>query len=203
MRKDNGLALSIVDLPRQVGFRREETVNWKVPDTWNTEVLTLQPGQVVPLQVAFTAVDDGVYAQVSGHVDLVGECSRCLEPLVVPIDIEAHELYTEEPDRRQRRKSDGLDSQIDVEGDDLDPDLLIVGDEVNLEPMLRDAIFSEAPMNPVCSQDCLGMCEHCGILLRDAEPGHHHEFLDPRFAALATLLEDPPEGGPAGRNSNQ
>ncbi|HOW94423.1 MAG TPA: DUF177 domain-containing protein, partial [Mycolicibacterium fallax] len=43
-----------------------------------------------------------------------------------------------------------------------------------------------------------GLCPHCGIALATAEPDHHHEILDPRWAKLADLdVTDEPRGGNA------
>ena len=43
------------------------------------------------------------------------------------------------------------------------------------------------PFQPVCSEDCPGLCSQCGARLAD-DPEHHHEDVDPRWAALQTLV---------------
>jgi len=43
------------------------------------------------------------------------------------------------------------------------------------------------PFQPVCQEDCPGLCPECGVRLLD-NPGHEHEEpIDPRWAALASL----------------
>lgn len=193
MSKD--LTVSLARLPRQLASRQEIELDWTVPEGWQTEVLQLPAGQTVPLDVTLTSIEDGVLVQIGGAVTLTGECVRCLEPIEYPVDLSVAEVFVEEDNRKPKRRDD-WDEQIEVEGDELDADLLIENDTVDLERVLRDAVFGDAPLRPLCSQDCMGICEHCGILLKDAGPDHHHEFLDPRFAALAALLEDgDPEGG--------
>ena len=59
---------------------------------------------------------------------------------------------------------------------------------IDLEPMLRDAVITQLPFQPVCREDCQGLCAQCGARLED-DPGHHHEVLDPRWSALSGLLE--------------
>ena len=177
------LQIDLTDLPRQAGSRLEVERVWEVPAGWSTEVLKLPEGTKIPLEVDVTAIDDGVYAQVRAEGTLVGECVRCLDPIMVPWRAAGAEVYFE-PERagagRTRREDDG----IEAEGDDLDRVLQIERDSIDLEPLLRDEILSAAPLMPVCSEDCLGLCEHCGERLADLEPDHSHEFLDPRFAAL-------------------
>ena len=47
------------------------------------------------------------------------------------------------------------------------------------------------PFAPLCSEDCPGLCPDCGVALATAEPGHHHDKIDPRWAKLTGLLDDP------------
>ena len=45
------------------------------------------------------------------------------------------------------------------------------------------------PFQPVCRPDCEGLCADCGVRLEDVPAGHAHERLDPRWAALADLVD--------------
>ena len=47
----------------------------------------------------------------------------------------------------------------------------------------------ELPLQPVCVDDCPGLCPECGARLAD-DPDHTHEAaIDPRWAALADLQQ--------------
>jgi uncharacterized protein len=48
------------------------------------------------------------------------------------------------------------------------------------------------PFQPVCRDDCPGLCSECGARLAD-DPDHHHDVVDPRWSALQGLALD--EGG--------
>lgn len=185
---EENLVLSLRDLPRQVGSRKEQQILWQVPEGWHTEVAKVPEGVTIPLAVEVTALDKGVYVQVSGSAPMQADCIRCLKPVEFDLPVQADEVYVEQALGKRRPDPALADGAAEVEGDLLDRELLIQHDTVDLEPVLRDAILGQAPFQPLCSDDCLGMCEHCGILLKDAEPGHSHQFIDPRFAALAQLL---------------
>ena len=45
-------------------------------------------------------------------------------------------------------------------------------------------------MRPLCRPDCAGLCSQCGERLDDLPADHHHESIDPRWAALSGLLPD-------------
>jgi uncharacterized protein len=53
---------------------------------------------------------------------------------------------------------------------------------------LTEATTDELPFSPVCRTDCPGLCPTCGVALATAEPDHHHDDIDPRWAKLATML---------------
>lgn len=191
--KADDLVVDLMGLPTEEGSTVERNLSWTVGPGWETEVLALPEGEEVPLALTLIQLDEGVLVSVRGDVVLRGACVRCLDPVEVPVPIEVDEVFAEEPDlRRKHRKKAPLEDSIEVEGDELDEGFIIENETVDLAGVLRDAIFAEAPLQPLCEPGCLGLCEHCGIRMRDAEPGHHHEFLDPRFAALAALLEDDP-----------
>ena len=90
-------------------------------------------------------------------------------------------------DDRGRPKAEPAD---DAEEDE---DTLPLEDGLfDLEPVLRDAVVLALPMQPVCQDDCPGLCSECGARLAD-DPDHHHDAVDIRWAALQGLagsLED-------------
>jgi uncharacterized protein len=56
--------------------------------------------------------------------------------------------------------------------------------------VLRDAVVLALPFQPLCQDDCPGLCVECGARLAD-DPDHRHEDpTDPRWAALAELATD-------------
>ena len=62
--------------------------------------------------------------------------------------------------------------------------------ELDLEPLIRDAIQLAEPIAPVCRPDCPGLCEVCGADL--SEPGHvaHEAPIDPRLEVLRAFAVD-------------
>jgi uncharacterized protein len=100
-------------------------------------------------------------------------CARCLKNFSAPMGIEVCELYAgpghELPPEEDAYKVEGL--------------------EIDLEPMLRDALVLDLPLNPVCKQDCKGRCAHCGQDLNEGACACKEEDVDPRWAALSALRD--------------
>jgi len=46
------------------------------------------------------------------------------------------------------------------------------------------------PFQPVCRPDCPGLCSECGLPLAE-DPEHQHDRIDPRWAALSAMTEQP------------
>ena len=108
----------------------------------------------------------------------VGQCSRCLVDLTEPVIARIRELYAY-PESTTAATTD----------DDELPRL--VDDLVDLEPLVRDEVVLALPMAPLCRPDCPGLCAECGERFDDLEPGHSHEILDPRWAALRDRFDIP------------
>lgn len=190
----NTLTVPLRDLSRQLGSQKSLRIDWLVPKGWKTEVLQLIPGQTIPIEVQLTSIEDGVLVQVQANGRMVGECVRCLDPISVPWYVDTAEVYFEPG--KAPKAAEEFDEDIESEGDDLDAVFEIERDQIDLEPLLRDIILANAFFKPVCRPNCQGLCPHCGIRLDSVEGEHVHEFIDPRFAALAELaIENQDEEG--------
>jgi uncharacterized protein len=73
----------------------------------------------------------------------------------------------------------------DEETEDEDA-MWLSGDLIDLEPVVHDAVVLALPQQPLCRDDCPGLCVECGARLAD-DPGHRHEHVDQRWAALERL----------------
>ncbi len=133
-------------------------------------------GAPIELDVLLESVIDGVLVTGSLSYPVTGECSRCLDPLVEQRSADFSDLFLwEEPEE--------IDPQVD-------PLPLVTDGYVDLRDLVHDAVVLELPLAPLCSEDCRGLCETCGIRLADAPADHAHEILDPRWAALEGLAAD-------------
>ena len=69
----------------------------------------------------------------------------------------------------------------------------LVGDMLDLEPVVRDALVLDLPLSPLCREDCRGLCAGCGERLDDLPDDHSHTTTDPRWAALVERFGGGPE----------
>jgi uncharacterized protein len=148
-------------LGRQPGAAREETRTIPAPDPLRVELASVPAGAEVELSVRLEAVHEGVLVTGTATAPVTGECARCLEPLTTSVEASFQELYHYDPSP--------------PEAEDEEDILLLEGDLLDVEPVLRDAVVLALPLSPLCSDDCAGLCIRCGARLADAGPGHQHE----------------------------
>ena len=144
------------------------------PEGLGTEVIGVPPGADLEMQLRLEAVMDGVLVTGTVRGQAAGECVRCLGPAERGIDVDLMELFAY-PDR--------------VPGGDDDDVRELLDERIDIEPALRDAVVLALPFQPVCREDCPGLCSECGVPLADV-PGHRHEISDPRWAALEGILAE-------------
>ncbi len=156
---------------------------------FDVEGVDVDPGEDLRLTepvngtVRLSRTNRGLLVDARLHTALAGECARCLRPVVTPIDLRIKEeilpsidLVTGQPVRLE-------------EGEDLDTPRLTDHHELELRPLVAEAISLKEPIAPLCEPDCPGLCPECGQRL---EPGHGHDDgpIDPRLEALKAFRFD-------------
>ena len=167
------------ELGRRPGSQRLVSRSVSAPADLGIEVLRVPEGSPVELDLRLEAVMEGVLVTGTATVALVGECARCLEAIDDDVTVDLQELFVYDDQRASAR--DHGDDELEDETGRLEDDLL------DLEPLLRDAVVLALPFQPLCEDDCPGLCVECGARLKD-DPDHTHDTpVDPRWAALQQI----------------
>ena len=151
------------DLPHRAGEMREYELDLKVTEPVGVDLLSVKPGEIIELDLRLQSVDEGVLATARVIANATGECTRCLKLISWPIDENFTELYYYEVAANKsggkRGGKSNKEDDLDLDEDDLS---FMVGDEIDLEPAIRDAIILNLAVNPLCSEDCPGLEEKQG-----------------------------------------
>jgi len=137
------------------------------------------PGVEVPLahvrddsplrvELLLEALVDGIH--VSGIVrgTVVLECRRCLKEIASPLEVNLDEVFL-------------------YPGEGEDDVYRVTGEQIDLEPAVRDALMLALPLNPLCKEGCRGLCSTCGADLNDVDCGHSQDPVDIRWTGLEQL----------------
>jgi uncharacterized protein len=169
----SSMVLDTHELGRRAGAMKVVRASVEAPADLGISVIGVPLGSPVQLDLRLESVVEGVLVSGSVMVQVRGDCVRCLGEISDELEVDIQELYV-------------------YPGVEPDNDLAcrLEGDLFDLEPLLRDAVVLGLPFQPLCREDCLGLCVECGANLND-NPDHGHEVrLDPRWDALRGL-----EGG--------
>jgi uncharacterized protein len=144
------------------------------PADLGVELIGVPEGADLDLDLRLESVSEGVLVSgtISGPVK--GECGRCLREINDSMVVNVQELYAYE------------NSTTDTTTDE-DEVGRMQDDLIDLEPALRDAVVLTLPTNPLCREDCPGLCPECGVHWDDLPADHSHQQIDPRWAGLSQL----------------
>jgi uncharacterized protein len=133
-----------------------------------TSVARVPDGGVIDVDLTLEAIGGGsLTATGTVAAPWTAACRRCLEPVEGSAEVDVREVFETRP----------------TEGETYP----LQGEQVDLEPMVRDAVLLALPLAPLCAETCAGPAP-------DAFPtGPSSEAeapSDPRWAALSELEFD-------------
>lgn len=159
--------ISVKSLMGRPGTMSEFNYPVVLGERWGTEIVRIPKGEEIDLDFRLESVHEGILASGEADGDADTECSRCLKEFNHEFNVAFQELF--------------------AYSGELEDDLKVIGEAVDIEEVVRDAVISSFPFQPVCEAKCLGLCVDCGANLNE-DPSHaHEEQIDSRWAALEKL----------------
>lgn len=144
------------------------------------------------LAMSVNALKSGAIVHVTGTLSGTArrQCVRCLkeydDALWIPVVGEYHR------DTDLKDRTAGRESERSGE-DDRDDDVYVYeGEEIDLGEMLREHVLLSAPMQPLCHDECRGLCPVCGQDLNVRRCDCREEQIQSPFAVLKKLRETLP-----------
>ena len=113
------------------------------------------------------------------------QCSRCLEPIEVPVDAVFELRYVP-------AEHNAGEGEREIAEDDLTTAFYREG-ALDVIDMLREQFQLALPMKPLCAEACRGICPDCGANLNRTDCGCTPKWEDPRLAPLKGLLRSDKE----------
>ena len=132
-------------------------------------------------EVRILRTHQGVLVNANIEVEANLTCSRCLRIFSRSSSLHIEEEFLAAVDLATGRR---LDPPSDEE-----PNFSIDEDNVvDLSEALRQYVIADEPMKPLCRAECLGLCHDCGNDLNQGKCECDAGSMDPRWSALAGLL---------------
>ncbi len=132
-------------------------------------------------EVTLLRTDAGVLAQAALRTSVAITCSRCLSAARIPVALEVEEEYYPTVD---------LETGTAVLPPDEETPFLIDAHHIlDIREAVRQQLVLAEPMQPLCRDDCAGLCPACGSDLNAGPCGCPTPDVDPRWAALNELIQ--------------
>ena len=128
-----------------------------------------------PLAVSLDLTNIEGLVAVTGVLEgtIIRQCVRCLKEYEDPLAFSVRAAFIPEPKSSPRHpkridlrkmRADVVEVESEEEPDD---QYHYQDNQLELAPMLREHVILSAPMQPLCSDDCLGLCAQCGKNLNE------------------------------------
>jgi uncharacterized protein len=145
------------------------------PQDLGLEMIGVPRGADLELDLRLESVSEGVLVSGTVTAPVAGECGRCLRPIRDTLTVPIQELYAYEHSTTDETTEEDEVGRLQ-------------GDLFDLEPALRDGVVLALPTNPLCRNDCPGLCPECGVHWDELPADHSHQQVDSRWAALNNLI---------------
>jgi uncharacterized protein len=149
-----------------------------------------EAGQVTPLKTAGraelveehhgkhkTIKDIRLRGRLSAGLEM--QCARCLEPVRQDVVRDFELLYRPLGADAGRDELSVTDAEAEIG--------YYQGEGILLEDVLREQVLLALPLKVTCSEDCRGLCLHCGKNLNQEKCSCAVPMEDPRWAALREI----------------
>lgn len=164
MSKTKPFVLQVRDIVRKPGYSKELELTTSFDETLGEGVAAVAAGKDVDIRGLLESVHEGILVTGSASTVADIECSRCLDAATLDVEVDFTELFAY--DRSE------------------DSEMFVVGDSIDIEQIVRDAVVLALPFQPVCRPDCAGLNPETGEKLASGTEWTAPERIDPRWAAL-------------------
>ncbi len=121
--------------------------------------------------------DIRVRAKYEGSFEVL--CARCVEPVAVPLAGEFDLLF-----RPENADADSAERAITEDETEIG---YYANSGLLLEDVVREQVLLTMPGRTLCTEDCKGLCVHCGKNQNQESCNCTHTIVDPRWNALEGL----------------
>lgn len=120
-----------------------------------------------------------VRGKLTGKVNV--ECARCAEPFTLPVEAEVDEEFLPADSPEVAEEEESPWSDLNVWHDD--------DREIDVTEVLRQNTIAALPIQPLCMEDCAGLCPICGENRNRVKCECKQADIDPRLQPLLDLQQ--------------
>ncbi len=167
------MLINLSDIIKDYGGRLELSKSFSMPETqFMGEDFTFPENCTLSGVILNNTKSLELKAEVKGTMCV--HCARCGKPLTVGLSFPISEVLVRE------------DAEISLD----DEVLVYSGNEIDLTEAIIGSFLMNVSGKYLCSEDCKGLCPHCGTDLNDGSCDCDKDVIDPRLAKLAEIMKN-------------
>lgn len=112
-------------------------------------------------EVRISRTPQGLLVDGTFRGTVVGDCVRCLEEYLQPLEASFQELFA-------YRTRHTRDAEYFVPEDGY----------IDLEPLVYENLICEIPIKSICKPECKGLCPVCGVNLNETTCEHEEAWVE-------------------------
>lgn len=162
------LVVNVAELLREPGARKAVRAEARA-DEIDIVDYRIAADATIEVDAVLESSLDGIVVRGQIDAEWHDTCRRCARPVGGVAKLAVDELFQQRPT-----------------GDEASP---IVGEQLDLGPVVRDLVLLDTPVDPLCSDACAGLCPACGADLNEGPCGCSSAVADDRWGVLDTLRD--------------
>lgn len=142
---------------------------------------------IAPVEIELYLIRIGSLIKVKGSFStkLESFCGRCLKDFSFDLNDSFELIFTNEPITVHE---DGADDEEGVELSAEELGLIsFSGESIDLDEAIGEQLFLAFPVRALCSEECRGLCPHCGIDLNKSKCHCTPADFNNKFSALKNI----------------
>lgn len=173
------MKVDLTEIARTNGMRAVQEIDEPCPSGTGLDCTSNVKGSIKMRNIGAVLLIEG---RISADVKF--PCSRCLVDFSMPMEAPIEEQFRVE-------KINAAAVILPMEDDDeAVEEALVQNNVLDIDELIRQNLLLVLPIQPLCKEDCAGLCTTCGENLNVRQCSCPPGDLESPFHVLADLLED-------------
>ncbi len=167
------MLIDLSGIVKDYGGKLEISESFVMPDThFLGEDFTFSENCIIEGFILNNSKSLELEATVSGKAMV--HCARCGKVMSVDVSFSVSEILV--------REDAAISEDEDV--------VIYSGNEIELDEIITNSFLMNVSGKYLCSEDCKGLCQHCGKNLNEESCTCAEDIIDPRWEKLAEIMKN-------------
>jgi len=142
----------------------------------------------IAIRLQLFRVGDSVEMKGTVEADPLLTCSRCLDEFEAKISADFSLIFLQESAAKEEKEEKKEPEEVELSEDELGV-IFFSGDTIDPGQTLQEQILMALPLQPLCQEQCRGLCPQCGSNLNREVCSCEPPVFNNKFSFLKDILK--------------